>query len=172
METKVPVLLIVLVETARLRWFVAGIQLDGTPLPLMCSEEGDLEHYLGLQFDEQVSFLRHRFSGVLQRGCDRLWARQQKPCQIVFLFDDLLEQDNGQLTQRVAEHFVQWMTRPPVVAFKSESKFDAGDSQSLCKLVGEMDPSLSNPLQTCLPSLLAAINDPAAWELSPKKVKT
>ncbi len=170
METKEPVLLIVLVETARLRWFVAGVNLDGTALPLLCSEEGDLEHYLELPFDEQVSFLRHRFSGVLQRGCDRLWAKQKKPCQIVFLFDELLEQDNGRLTQRVAEHFIQWMTRPPVVAFKCESGF-ATDTPALNKLVGELDATLETPLHASLPSLLPAMKDAAAWELSPKKVK-
>src|SRR5262249_3886796 len=86
MGTKTPVVLLVLVETARLRWFVAALGLDGQAVPLLRSEEGDLEKYRGLAFDEQVAFLRHRFCGVLQRGCDRLWARDSKACQFAFVF--------------------------------------------------------------------------------------
>jgi len=60
MTAKEPVLLTVLIETASLRWYVAGIGLEGEPLPLLKSEAGNLSPYLGLPFDEQVSFLRHR----------------------------------------------------------------------------------------------------------------
>ena len=41
MSPKTPVVLLVLVETARLRWFVAALGLDGWPVPLLRSEEGD-----------------------------------------------------------------------------------------------------------------------------------
>jgi hypothetical protein len=37
LEPKTPVILLVLVETARLRWFVAAISLDGRTTPLICS---------------------------------------------------------------------------------------------------------------------------------------
>ena len=42
METKHPTLLIVLVQTEKLRWFVAGLGLDGLLVPLICSDVGDL----------------------------------------------------------------------------------------------------------------------------------
>jgi hypothetical protein len=60
MTTKEPVLLTVLIETANLRWYVAGIGLNGEPLPLLRSEVGNLSPYLGVPLDEQVNFLRHR----------------------------------------------------------------------------------------------------------------
>ena len=100
MTDKEPVLLTVLIETSRLRWYVAGIGLDGEPLPLLRSEAGNLSPYLGIPFDDQVSFLRHRLSGVLQRGCDRLWGRQKKPCQIVFVADGPFVQADAELTAR------------------------------------------------------------------------
>ena len=68
MQTKTPTMLVILVETVRLRWFVAAVGLDGVATPLLCSEADDLGPYRGLDFDEQVAFLRHRFCGVLQRG--------------------------------------------------------------------------------------------------------
>src|SRR4051812_48746383 len=108
MESKEPVLLVVLVETARLRWFVASLHLDGRVEPLLCSEEGDLEKYRGVEFDEQVSFLRHRFCGVLQRGCDRLWARDCKARRYVIVFEGLLPEPTGTLTQAVADHYAMW----------------------------------------------------------------
>jgi hypothetical protein len=37
MEGKAPTILIILVETARLRWFVAGLGLDGVLATLICS---------------------------------------------------------------------------------------------------------------------------------------
>src|SRR5947209_11105311 len=124
MDTKTPVVLVVLVETARLRWFVASLGLDGRAAPLLRSEVGDLEKYRSLPFDEQVLFLRHRFCGVLQRGCDRLWARGNKACQFVFVFEGPLPEPTGQLTASVAEHFVQWMLNPPVVVLVSADGFD------------------------------------------------
>lgn len=39
MTAKVPVLLTVLIETARLRWYVGGIGLDGAATPLLCSDD-------------------------------------------------------------------------------------------------------------------------------------
>jgi hypothetical protein len=170
-ESKEPVLLTVLVETANLRWFVAAVGLDGTALPLLRSEIGDLDAYIGLQFDEQVSFLRHRFSGVLQRGVDRLWPRRKKPCQIVFLFEGLLDRAPVELTQRVADHFVEWMSSPPVVAFASQNGFRSSDTPKLDKLAGEMDQPLKQTLDASLAALLAAMADTDLWELFVKKTK-
>src|SRR5580704_9209886 len=117
MPPKEPVLLTILIETGRLRWYVAGIALDGAATPLICSEPGNLSPYVGVPLDEQVNFLRHRFAGVLQRGCDRLWGRQQKPCQIIFVADGPFIEADPELARHVAEHFVAWMSNPPVAWF-------------------------------------------------------
>ena len=170
MQPKAPVVLLVLVEAARLRWFVAALSLDGQLIPLLRSEVGDLERYQGLDFDEQVAFLRHRFCGALQRGCDRLWAREKKACQFVFVFDGPLADGTGALTQAVADHFVQWMLNPPVAVFASAGALAPGDAPALDKLAGEMDPSLEPLLHARLGELLAAREDPGRWELVARKV--
>src|SRR5438128_1583123 len=139
MHSKAPVLLLVLVETARLRWFVAVLGLDGRAVPLLRSDVGDLEKYRTLDFDEQVAFLRHRFCGVLQRGCDRIWARESMTCQFVFVFDGLIPDPTSTLTQVVAEHFTQWMLNPPVVVFQHTGGPGRGEAPRLNKLAGDLD---------------------------------
>lgn len=172
MEPKEPVLLLVLVETARLRWFVARLGLDGEAVPLLASAVNDLERYLGLGFDDQVAFLRHRFCGVLQRGCDRLWARNQKPCQFVFVFESPLAEPTGQLTQAVADHFTQWMLNPPVAVFVSANGFDGGATPHLEKLAGELEAPREELLDAHLGTLLAARRDLSLWEeVPPKRVQ-
>jgi len=157
MEPKTPTLLLILVEIAKLRWFAAGIGLDGTTTPLICSEPGDLEKYRGLEFDEQVSFLRHRFCGVLQRGCDRLWARNLKACQFVFVFEERLPEPTGQLTQTLAGHFAEWLLKPPVAVF-------APSGTQLEKLAGTIDGPLEALFKSHLRQLLATQEDANAWE--------
>lgn len=169
MEAKAPVLLVLLVDASRLRWLVAGIGLDGEFLPLVASEDGDLEPYLGLPLDEQLSFLRHRLSGSLQRGCDRLWARQKKPCQIVFIAAGRLNESAGPLTGRLAEHFVDWLTNPPVVFFISEELTAAGPSPPLEKLAGEIEPDRHELLNSRLGQLYQAADEPDRWEQIRKK---
>ena len=168
MSPKAPVLLLVLVEAARLRWSVASIGLDGRTLPLLRSEEGDLAKYLGLSFDEQVDFLRHRLCGVVQRGCDRLWARDLRACQFVFLFEGPLADATGELTQSVADHFSVWMAKPAAVTFLCPAERTEG-TPPLQKLAGELPPTLERLLQTGLQDVLAAQSDVAAWEVSPRK---
>jgi hypothetical protein len=168
MPTKEPVLLLVLVETARLRWLVAGVGLDGHPFPLLRSEDGDLVTYQGLGHDEQVSFLRHRFCGVLQRGCDRLHTREKKACQFVLVFEGLLPGEHGELTQGVADHFVQWMLNPPVALFTSANGFGP-EPPVLDRVAGELPPDLERLLHEHLGELLAARADEGAWEVSRKK---
>lgn len=172
MSDKEPVLLTVLVETGKRRWFVAGITLDGRPVPLMCSGAGNLNPDDGVELDEQVNFLRHRLSGVLQRGCDRLWGRTMKPCQIVFVVDADFEQANPELTQRIADHFVQWMSNPPVAFFHSDSGFPKGGMPALNKLAGDLDDSGRKSLETGLPELIAATENSDLWELAPDKAKS
>jgi hypothetical protein len=161
MESKKPVLLLVLVETAQLRWFVASLDLEGQTACLLRSEAGDLEKYRGLEFDEQVAFLRHRFCGVLQRGCDRSWARACKPFAFVFVFDELIPEPTGTLTQTFAEHLAQWMLNPPAVFYRRTS--------SLEKLAGELEPAHEQLLAAHLDGLLQRREDAEAWELSRKK---
>jgi hypothetical protein len=169
MEPKAPVVLVVLVESAKLRWFVAALGLDGTVIPLLRSEVGDLDPYEGLDFDNQVSFLRHRFCGVLQRGCDRLWARYLKACQFVFLFDGVLPGTTPGLNERLSEHFVQWLLNPPVACFSWESKADLRPLRTLAGQLERLSPEI---LQAGLVQLRAATTVPQAWELSPRKVSS
>ena len=164
MELRTSVLLVVQVETARLRWFVAALGLDGRLTPLLCSEVGDLDKYRGLDFDEQLVFLRHRFCGVLQRGCDRLYPRGLKASHFVFVFEEPLPEPTGELTERVAEHFAIWMLSPPAAVFLQA---DAGPN--LVKVAGDLEAPLTELLQGRLNELLAARTDPTAWELSRKK---
>jgi hypothetical protein len=163
MDSKTPVLLVVLVQASRLRWFVGAIDLDGQATPLLRSEVDDLEKYRELDFDGQVSFLRHRFCGVLQRGCDRLWGREQKARQFAFVFDEPLSEPTGQLIPAVADHFVQWMLNPPVVVYTGAA------GSSLAKVAGAIDASLEELVRSHLGALLAARDDMAAWELAAKK---
>jgi hypothetical protein len=163
MEPKEPTMLLIVVESMRLRWFVSAIGLDGTTVPLICSEVDDLEKYRRLPFDEQVAFLRHRFCGVLQRGCDRLWARNRRACQFVFVFQGLFADTTGKLTQTVASHFAEWMLKPPVAVFVQTK--DPGLSQ----LAGTIDAELDALLVKHLPTAVAAQEDSSAWELARQK---
>ena len=72
MEQKTPVLLVVLVETAQLRWFVAALGLEGQVIPLLRSAVGDLEKYLALspncsdreEMQKQLRALQHYIAGM------------------------------------------------------------------------------------------------------------
>jgi hypothetical protein len=169
MTEKQTVLLTVLVDTAERRWFVAGITHRGQAVPLMCSEAGNLDPYVGVVFDEQVSFLRHRLSGVLQRGCDRLWGRQMKPCQIVFVADDEFQNTSSDLTQRVADHFVEWMSKPPVAFFTCENGWSTSVGLTLNQLAGNLDQADQQALAEGLPRLIAALDDRDLWEVVPNR---
>ena len=169
MTAKEPVLLVVLIEHAHLRWYVAGISLAGVPLPLLKSEAGNLRPYIGVSLDEQVTFLRHRLSGVLQRGCDRLWGRQQKPCHVVFLADGPFPEAPPELTVRVAEHFVEWLNNPPVAFFTTAPGFSAATPAALSLIAGELDDGYRDLLVVGLAALREAFDQPNVWELSPSK---
>src|SRR5262245_8070095 len=155
MTAKIPVILLVLVETARLRWFAAAVGLDGEATPLLRSEVGDLEKYAALEFDEQVGFLRHRFCRVPQRGADRVWARDAKACQLVFVVEGLLPRATGTLTQAVAEHLALWLLNPPVAVFNAP-----GGPGQLDKLAGELDGHWEALVRARLGGLLSARDDP------------
>jgi hypothetical protein len=152
MESKAPALLVILVEAARLRWFVACIGLDGQTIPLICSEADDLAKIRGVEFDEQVGFLRHRFCGALQRGCDRLWARNLKACHFVFVFEGLLEEPTGELIPAVARHLA------------GAKEIERQELFLLNRLAGSHEAPLEELLRAHLGELLAAKDDSAAWE--------
>jgi hypothetical protein len=163
MGIKLPVVLVVVVEAARLRWLVASVDPDGVVAPLVRSEDGDLATYQGLDFDEQLSFLRHRLCGVIQRGCDRLWPVGKKASQFVVLFEGPLPGAPPQLIPRVADHFVEWMLNPPVAVFTSEGV------QRLSRLAGTLEQRAETALQAGLRALAAAVADPGAWDVSQRK---
>jgi hypothetical protein len=171
-DTKAPVLLVVVVDPARLAWFVAGIGLDGAVLPLLRSEPGDLKPYQGLDRDDQLVFLRHRLCGVLQRGCERLWMQEKKARQFVFLFEGRLPDATEQLTEQVADHFVQWMLNPPVVVYTAEGAARPNEAFHLHQLAGDVEPALENILSANLGKLLAATGEPGLWELARRKCAT
>src|SRR5438874_2594557 len=145
----------------RLRWFAAAVGLDGAVSPLVRSADGDLATCQGLGFDDQVSFLRHRFCGVLQRGCDRLWPAGRRACQFAVVFDGPLPGTTEELLQRVADHFADWLLNPPAVAYTGGAE--------LRRLAGTIDGPAEAALRAALPALLAAVADDGAWEVSTRK---
>lgn len=167
MDSKAPTILIVLVETAKLRWFVAGLGLDGSLAPLICSDDNDLSPYWGIDFDEQLAFLRHRFCGVMQRGCFRLWAQQKKACQFIYLFEGLLpessDREAGSLTRGIAEHMVEWLMNPPVAVLAQTA------SGRLDQLAGQMEAAQETLVRDRLGQLDALRSDPTAWEVVRQK---
>lgn len=168
MTSKEPVLLVVFIRNEHLRWYVAGITMEGEPVPLICSESGMLAPFQDRAFDEQVSFLRHNLSGALQRGCDRLWGKKMKPCQIIFLSESHFDPANEDLTHRVADHFVQWMANPPVVFFIQDS-VQVENESSLKKIAGEMDNSSEAAMKKGLEDLVRCLSETERWEVAPKR---
>ena len=168
MTPKEPVLLSVLVETEPLSWHSAGIRLNGAAIPLLRSDAGNLDAYIGKPFDEQVSFLRHRFAGVLQRAGDRLWGLQLKPCQIVFVLDGPFLHAEAALTEAVAAHLVEWLTNPPVVFFIYQGPLLPGVEPMLDPLAGDIPLDRLSALTVGLAKLAAALQDESAWEFVPK----
>jgi hypothetical protein len=166
---KQPVLLVVLIETAAFAWRIAAINPTGAVHPLMRSEAGDLALYRGASFDEQVSFLRHRLSGVLQRGCDRLWGRQMKPSQIVFVSDALFADASPELTQAVADHFAEWMVNPAVAFYVGRLESTPDNPLRLAKLAGDISAKDHEVLECGLAALHPALSEPEAWEVAASK---
>ena len=167
MNKKEPVLLTILIDTSRMRWLAGGIGFDGKAFPLLASQDDDLARYRSMEFDEQTSFLRHRFCGALQRGCDRLWGLQKKACQFVFLTDRVFPDASPELTDRVSEHLVQWMTNPPVVFFSVAGRsFDVRPVE-VTSIAGEISAEFFDALTHGLPPLLDMVREPDEWESVP-----
>lgn len=169
---KQPVLLVVALQPEKLRWFVVAISHAGELTPLFRSEDGNLQPYVDAEPDQQVTFLRHRLAGVLQRGCDRLWPRQQKADQIVFLSDRHFEDDNPALTRRVADHFATWMLNPPVAFFMTTASWSDPHCRLDTHVGGTIAAEQQATLQEAFTALHAAVNDPDSWEVAPSRKQT
>lgn len=165
MSDREPVVLVVLIQTDSLRWFVAGIDMKSHSYPLLRSEEGNLDEYFGLELDAQISFLRHRLAGVLQRGFDRLYARSMKANSILLAADGAFPTGDTELTERLANHFVQWMISPPVSYVVTTKAFQIQHEGDLSVVAGELSPSVSSLFRKALPSLVSQFAEPEYWEL-------
>lgn len=164
MAAKQPVLLTILIDTSRMRWLAGGIDFDHQVFPLLMSQDGDLDGYRNMESDEQASFLRHLFCGVLQRGCDRLWGLRKKARQFVFLTDSEFPHAGPELTGRIADHLAQWMTSPPVAFFSANSgTFDVRPME-FTTLAGEISTEFAAAFEQGLPALLEAAGQTDPWE--------
>ena len=167
MNDKEPVLLAILIDTDRMRWLAGGISMDQNVFPLLVSQDDDLVGYRDLAFDEQSSFLRHRFCGALQRGCDRLWGIRKKACQFIFLTDRVFPHAPPTLTERVAEHLVLWMSKPSVTFFSTTSGSWETRPTEVTIMAGEISTEYLKALQLGLPFLLDAVSRQDQWEQVP-----
>ena len=167
MSEKEPVLLTTLIDTSRMRWLVGAIGFDGEIYPLVRSQDNDLSSYRNLEFDEQASFLRHRFCGVLQRGCDRVWGLKKKAAHFVFVLDQPFPDAAPELTERTAEHLFEWMANPPVTFLIAKNTFESTDVK-LKPIAGTLDERSMSVFESSLAKLGNAANDDDRWEESPK----
>ncbi|MCA9057286.1 MAG: hypothetical protein KDA85_02255 [Planctomycetaceae bacterium] len=158
-------LLLILTETASLRWFVASVTRNGVAFPLLASAERDLAGYLDREIDEQVSFLRHRYCGVLQRGSDRIWGRQQKASNVLLIADAPFPSAFPEVTQRVAQNLVDWVSRPPLISAVAAA--DPDGVLSLQVLAGEDDPAAVELALSALPTLKQQMTQDSLWEQVP-----
>jgi len=166
-KPKQPCLLVILIHSARRQWFVAAVDLDASLIPLIRSEPDNLDRYAGRDAEEQLSFLRHRLSGAMQRGCDRLWARERKAASIVVIASEDLPGSADELLPQLAEHLHTWMTRPPVITFRGEGFDQLASLDDLDCLAGSLDDQQHSALQSALPNLAArTIGDD--WEVAQK----
>lgn len=168
MGDREPALLVVLIETASHRWHVAGVDSAGQTLTLLQSEDGNLDEYRGLEFDAQISFLRHRLAGVLQRGCDRLYARDLKASHFLLIADGLFPDAAEGVTERLAEHFVQWMMTPPVTFLMVPVEFNVRQASDFNIIAGELPQPVSTALNDALPTMVSQLNQSERWELIPR----
>lgn len=168
MSERQPATFIVLIETQRQRWFAGASDDAGQTIPLMRSDEGNLDQYVGLEFDEQISFLRHRLAGVLQRGCDRLYAKQMKAEQFLLAADGDFPDADPRVTNALAEHFVQWMINPPVVYLRTAGQFELDHAADWEVIAGELPADADESVSEAVRELAARRNRPDDWELIPR----
>ena len=167
MQEKDPVLLVVLIDTERLRWLVSGIDMQHRIIPLLASQDNDLADYVDMDFDDQASFLRHRFCNALQRGCDRLWPLRKKACQFVFVIDRPFPNAEPDLTIRVAEHLVEWMVKPPVLFVTAAVLRTESAPADVATIAGSIPTDCHDALIGGLPAVQKAVTEQHLWEPVP-----
>ncbi len=165
MSDRQKAILVVLITTREFRWHAGAITADGLAVPLLRSDQANLHHYTELESDEQVSFLRHRLAGVLQRGCDRLFARHMKANHFLLIADGRFVEADPAITQRLADHFVQWMINPPITYIIANPDFEIHSADQIKVIAGTCLPEVTTVLQTGLPGLVKQIATPESWEL-------
>ena len=164
---KTAALLIVVIRTELQQWFVAGSTENDPVIPLVCSEPGNLKEYVDLSIDEQLSFLRHRIAGAIQRGFDRLYTKDAKAKQILLLIDDEFPSGCPALSQRLGDHFHTWMSRPCVSCYQgSAGRMPATVEQWTC-LAGPMEQTERDQWDRSLPMLLDLLDSADCWEHIP-----
>ncbi len=165
MSERETVILVVLIDTDLLGWHVGCITSKNVAMPLMRSENGNLDEYRGLELDEQVSFLRHRLAGVLQRGCDRLCGIQMKASCFVVIANGRYPDAGEELSQQVANHFVEWMLSPPITFLQAPLGFRPMQKVPLEVVAGEISLSLQESLESGLVEFVGLLEEPDRWEL-------
>lgn len=165
MSEREPAILVVLIDTHLLRWHVGCITSKNVAMPLMRSENGNLDEYRGLKLDEQVSFLRHRLAGVLQRGCDRLCGKQMKASCFLVIANGRYPYAGEELSQQVAKHFVEWMLNPPITFLQAPQGFRQIQKVPLEVVAGEFSRSLQESLESGLLEFIGWLEEPDRWEL-------
>ncbi len=172
MADREPALLVLLIETAALSWHVAGIGPDNHVFPLLRSSDGNLDEYRDLEPDEQLSFLRHRIAGVLQRGCDRLYPKGMKVSHFLLIADGFYPNASEEITPALAAHFVEWMINPPVTYLLLHSEFTQASSASpldvLETIAGDLPVAMAATLQESWPEMIDLLGQPEHWELIAK----
>jgi len=142
-------------------WSVASVNGSFEIAPLVQSQPHDLATWQQGSFDEQVSFLRHRIAGLLQRGSDRLWGRQQKAQ--LFMIDFWYEKDDAsnEVITSVAQHFCTWMLKPPVICVRLRTDGVLG-----C-IASNTSYDQLNDIAASLQTIRTLARQPELWELAP-----
>lgn len=172
MRDREPALLVVLIETIPLRWYAVAIGAEGRVIPLLRSDNGNLDQYRGLEPDAQLSFLRHRVAGVLQRGCDRLYPKGMKVTHFLLIADGDYPNAAAGTTSGLAKHFVEWMINPPVTYLLHRAGFTqqpaAGALDDLETIAGDFPEPIASGLRANWSEIIGLVAQPDRWELIAK----
>lgn len=163
MTQKEPVTLAAHLNLCDGTWSVASVNRSFEIAPLIQSQPHDLDPWRIGSFDEQVTFLRHRIAGLLQRGSDRLWGRQQKAQ--LFTIDYWYEENEASLAvvTSVAQHFCTWMLKPPVICVRLSA-----DGALDCIATNTSYEDLSD-IASALQEIRIQAAQPDLWELAPAR---
>ncbi len=161
MTEKEPVTLVAHLDLSSEFWSVASVNSSFDVAPIIQSQPSDLEPWGDGTLDEQLSFLRHRIAGILQRGTDRLWGRQQKAQLFVvgFRCDD--NPATREVVAKVSEHFCTWMLKPPIICLCVQ-----GDGTLEC-IASNTASDEYGSFAAVLQEIRTLANESELWELAP-----